>query len=133
MSEHKLIHVARISAATPSPHYLFLKQIGDYHYVWVSLNADGHEIETSVWGATIEEAIRLAYRYWNLKNFSPVNCGFLYTLPERDEHGVNALFYQMVESYLSSSGIFFDKEKGHNCIVHHASQEARQIMKNYLP
>jgi len=132
MSEAKLIHMGRIDASTPSPLYLSLRQLAPYRYVWFFIQHDNLEIETSLWGATIEEAIRLAYRYWKLDNFRTLHCGFIYNLPERDEHGTNALFHQMMNSYLSPSGVFFNEDIGCNCIVNNASLEARKIMKNYI-
>ncbi len=128
-SDAKLIHLGCIQGHNPCPVYLTLRQIHDYHYAWFIKNNDKNEKETPVWGPTTEEAIRLAYRHWKIDNFRPVNCGYRYTLPERDEHGSPALFYQMIASYSSMNGIYFDEELGCNCIVHHASLEARQMWK----
>jgi len=58
-----------------------------------------------------------------------VNCGFRYTLPERDEHGYNALFHQMAASYATSNGVYFDEESGNNCFVNFASEEAKNLLK----
>ena len=58
-----------------------------------------------------------------------MHCGFRYTLPERDEHGLNALFNQMVASYSSSNGVYFEQELGHPCIVQNASIQARLLWK----
>lgn len=127
--EAKLIHIGKIESNQPVPQYLFLRQLGPYHYAWFQPDAQGNEQETPIWGPTTEEAIRLAYRYWKLDNFRTVNCGFRYTLPERDEHGMSALFYQMAASYTSMNGIYFDEEVSSNCIVHNASMEARRLLK----
>lgn len=132
MIEAKLIHLGRIEGNNPIPIYLLLRQIGTYHYAWFINNHDGNESETPVWGPTAEEAIRMAYKHWKIDNFRPVNCGFRYTLPERDEHGTNALFYQMVASYSSMNGMYFDEELGSHCIVHNASLEAREIWKKLI-
>lgn len=120
--EAKLIHIGRISGNNTLPHYLFLRELAPSRYVW--FNKDQ---ETPIWGPTTEEAMRLAFKQWKGDSFRPVNCGFRYTLPERDEHGSSALFYQMVASYSSMNGIYFDEEVGCNCIVHNASQEARSL------
>lgn len=50
-------------------------------------------------------------------------------MPERDEHGLPALFYQMKASYTSSSGIYFEEDFGYNAIVKEASQEALTLLK----
>lgn len=127
----KLIHIGRIEGTTPMPKYIFLRQMTPYHYAWFMWD-NPNETETPVWGPTAEEAIRLAYKHWKIDNFRTVNCGFRYTLPERDEHGSNALFYQMIASYSSMNGIYFDEELGSNCIVHNASMEARKLWKILL-
>lgn len=136
ISEKSLIHVAKIQNGW-SQRYLFLRKIDTYHFGWFLENDEKksaedcvEEIETSVWGATISEALMAAYQKWKLDYISPLNCGFRYTLPERDEIGMPALFYQMVASYSSMNGVYFDKELCSNCIVQFASLEARQLAKN---
>lgn len=127
----KLIHVARFQPRDGRIHYLFLRQQGPKNFVWFE-KEDGlnsSEKETSVSGPTIEEAMRLAHRFWKDVSFRTLVCGFRYTLPERDEHGINALFHQMLASYKSPTGIYFDEELGHNCIVQRASSEALEIGK----
>lgn len=133
-TQDKLIHIARIDSKKPTPTYLILRQIGPYHYTWFMLmhTTKKSESETPIWGPTTEEAMRLAFKHWKTDQFRPIHCGFRYTLPERDEHGTNALFYQMVASYSSMNGIYFDEELSGNCIVHNASQEARHIWKELL-
>ncbi|MFI5344525.1 MAG: hypothetical protein ACHQUC_09920 [Chlamydiales bacterium] len=131
LKEAKLIHLGRIESNQPAPVYLLLRQLSDYHYAWFKKEKKGDEIETPIWGPTIEEAIRLAHQHWKLDDFHTVNCGFRYTLPERDEHGANALFYQMVASYSSMNGIYFDEELGCNCIVYFASLEARKLWREW--
>lgn len=123
----KLIHVSRIlTPASPLPAYLFLRKQGDNHFVWYE------EEETGIVGSTISEAIQNARRNWSAYSFRTVNCGFRYTLPERDEHGCNALFCQMAESYRSSNGVYFDEELGHNCFVSFASQEALSLLTHLI-
>lgn len=119
----KLIHVARIFAADGTWHYLFLRKNAEGHFAWHE-ETNGKEAETPVSGQTIEEALRLAPRHWSNQSFCTVICGFRYTLPERDEHGINALFHQMVASYNSMNGIYYDDELGNNCYVQNASEEA---------
>lgn len=125
----KLIHIARINVKNQGLIYLFLRQIEPYRYLWFHEDQPGMEAETPIWGGTAEEAILAAYKAWNLENIHSLHCGFRYTLPERDEIGTNALFHQMVSSYSSASGIYFDEEVGFNCIVQFASHEARDLWK----
>lgn len=125
----KLIHVASIIQRAQGLCYLFLRKKEDYHYCWyMQSNHSDFEDETTVTASTIEEALRLAKRTWKENFFRTLNCGFRYTLPERDEHGMNALYYQMVASYNSMNGVYFDDELGHNCYVQNASIEARNLM-----
>jgi hypothetical protein len=123
----KLIHIARIQVQNQGCTYLFLRQLEPYRYVWFLEDTPGKETETPIWSGTAEEALLAAYKAWNLNEIRPVHCGFRYTLPERDEVGTNALFHQMVSSYSSMSGVYFDEEIGSNCIVQFASHEARDL------
>lgn len=121
----KLIHLARYQSKNGTV-YLFLRQVDPRQYAWYERQADGSEKETDVSGETVEEAIRLANRKWRKEGFRTVICGFRYTLPERDEHGCNALFYQMAAGYATPRGVYFDEELGHNCFIQNASDEAVQ-------
>lgn len=128
---HKLIHAACILVPRKGKQSLFLREVEPHKFVWFENNGP-EETPTDISGPSIEEALRRARKHWRLHFFRTINCGFRYTLPERDEHGLNALFYQMVASYNSSNGVYFDDELGHNCLVNFASQEARtlwQILK----
>lgn len=127
--QFKLIHVARIQVQNKGKAYLFLRQIDPFRYIWFQEDPQGIEAETPIWGGSIEEALLAAYQGWRHSEFCTVHCGFRYTLPERDEVGTNALFYQMIASYSSMSGIYFDEELGSNCIVQFASTEARDLWK----
>jgi hypothetical protein len=124
---NKLIHVAEIHRHKEKKCYLFLRQLDLYRYVWFL--ALTQEIETPIWGATSEEAIAAAHKNWKQDFFRPLSCGFRYTLPERDEVGNHALFYQMIASYSSPNGVYFEEELGSNCIVQNASLEARNLWK----
>lgn len=126
----KLIHVGSIQVKGRGTVYLFLRQAAPSHYIWYQDGGEGQEEKTSVSGSTVTEAIRNARAYWKLDSFRTLNCGFRYTLPERDEHGENALFYQMAASYQSMNGIYFDEDRCHNCVVYFASQEARDLWQN---
>ena len=117
-----LIHVGKIGRRL-----LFLRKLTPQHFEWFFWDDQGSETATDIKSINAEEALRLASRTWKEDYFQAMNCGFRYTLPERDEHGNNALFYQMVASYSSPSGVYFDDELGGNCIVHNASLEARQL------
>lgn len=125
----KLIHVARIHIQNQGYLYLFLRQLDPYRYIWFRENSPGLESETSIWGGTVEEALLAAYKAWSLDQIQSLPCGFRYTLPERDEVGTNALFHQMVASYTSMTGVYFDNELSSNCIVHFAPSEARDLWK----
>lgn len=125
---HKLIHIAEIHVQGGKTKYLFLRQKDPHSFVWYEQPTSGRvEVETSVAAPNIDEALRAARKNWKQDYFRTIICGFRYTLPERDEHGINALFYQMVASYSSANGVYFDEELGHNCFVNFASQEARTI------
>lgn len=125
----KLIHAATIQIQTRGFFYLFLRQIDHFRYIWFLEEEPGVEKETAIWGGTAEEALLAAYKNWKMDSIQPLNCGFRYTLPERDEVGSNALFHQMVSSYSSMNGVYFDEDLGQNCIVQNASMEARSLLK----
>lgn len=124
-SMNKLIHAAKIQ----SKGLLLLRQIEPYRFVWYREIEPPIEEETKVWGGSVEEAIAEGYKIWRQDGFQPLNCGFRYTLPERDEVGSNALFHQMISSYSSMNGVYFDEELGSNCIVQNASLDARKLWK----
>jgi hypothetical protein len=126
-----MIHVARIFTDR-GDRYLFLRQMNPHTFTWFEQLDEKSETETPFTAQTIEDAIRLAVETWKGSYFRTVICGFRYTLPERDEHGINALFCQMAASYKSSNGIYFDEELGCNCFVQNASDEARKIWKLLL-
>lgn len=121
----KLIHVGLIIPFS----YLFLREKGKHEYAWFEVLANGEEMETEVKAPHIEEAIRLANRHFKEKSFRTLHCGFRYTLPERDEHGINALFHQMGASFESMTGVYFEEELGYNCIVQNASKEALDLWR----
>lgn len=123
----KLIHVAKIQH--PEERLLLLRRTDLYRFVWYREDRPGIEIETAIWGGTTEEAIRQAYKQWRFDRLQTIHCGFRYTLPERDEVGSNALFYQMVSSYSSMTGVYFDEELNLNCIVQNAPSESRALWK----
>lgn len=132
LNTNKLIHVAKILDSDGQNRYLFLRQYGPENFVWLIEQEVGNEIESGVKGYSIEEAMRLAPRHWNSHSFRTVICGFRYTLPERDEHGINALFHQMAASYASMNGIYYDEELGNNCFVQNASAEALELFRRSL-
>lgn len=132
-TESNIIHLAKVTFPQKGSHLLLLRKKDATQYTWFEQQSDGSEIESHVTGPNIEEALRLARREWKDNSYRTINCGFRYTLPERDEHGMNALFHQMVASYNSMNGVYFDEELGHNCFVQAASQEALQLMKKLEP
>ena len=118
------IHVACIQKGGKQT-YLFLQRKAD-EFVWYE-NSQITEHKAK----TVEEAIRLI---WKLRkkpgiSFRMLNCGRLYTLPERDEHGTPALFHQMVASYKTPTGTYYNEQLGHDCIVEHPSDEALRLLK----
>ena len=123
---YKLIHVATIFLYKKGSCMLYLRQKGPLHFAWF-IEINGREEETDEVASTIEEALRLGRQRWKNDYFCTLNCGFRYTLPERDEHGINALFHQMVSSYSASNGVYFDDELGHNCFVQAASLQALDL------
>ena len=125
-SEHpKLIHVGEYLANGKGTRLLFLREDGPGSYRWF----DENEETTDVSASTVNEALRLAHQKWKHNGFRTLICGFRYTLPERDEHGMNALFHQMAASHNSFNGVYFDEELGHNCFVQNASIEALNLLK----
>lgn len=123
----QLIHIATAILPKRGKSLLLLRKEGDRDYTWF---IDGAVEERSdVKGMTVEEAMRAAYCRFRLNSFKTVACGFRYTLPERDEHGMNALFHQMKASYSSINGVYYDEELGHNCFVQNASDEAIALWK----
>lgn len=123
----KVIHAAIIHSRGLRRVNLFLREIGPTHYTWFMEKEGDVEEETSVSAPTIEEALYAARLFWKKDSFRTLHCGFRYTLPERDEHGNNALFCQMVSSYDNSGRVYFDQELGNNCLVIHASEEALSL------
>lgn len=125
---HKLIHIAYMHGPK-GRNALFLRKIDDRHFAWFSEHDENTEEEMPVRAINVEEALRQAWRFWKEQSFRLLNCGFRYTLPERDEHGVSALFHQMAASYSSMNGIYYDEQLGNNCYVQNASLEALKIWK----
>jgi hypothetical protein len=124
----RIIHIGSIKKKGTGPHYLFLREASK-RYAWFVVDPMSNETETDVWANTIEESLRLAAKRWKNNGFRTIASGFRYTMPERDEHGTNALFFQMAASYASVTGVYFDEELSSNCIVHNASIEARDLLK----
>lgn len=62
-------------------------------------------------------------------NFLPIAAGYKYTLPERDEHGKEALYCEAVKSLESSNGVFFDEKAGHNVVVHLIPQKTIDLIR----
>lgn len=125
----KLIHLAQIILPQKGPRLLLLRKEDAVRYAWYEEHAPSKESATPLFAPTAEEAIRGAYLNWKENFFRTINCGFRYSLPERDEHGNNALFHEMVASYSSMNGIYFDEDLGHNCFVNFASDEAKKLWK----
>src|ERR1700733_9653415 len=131
VDNNTLIHIGVRHVPNKGKERLFLRKISPQLFTWFVEN-DEKEVEAGVSGPSVEEAMRLAHQAWKNYAFRTIICGFRYTLPERDEHGTNALFHQMAASYKSPTGIYFDEDLGHNCHVQNASQEALSILKKIL-
>lgn len=119
----KAIHAARAQPRGQGTIYLLLKEAAPYHYVWF-IEKEEEEIETAISAPTIDDALKFARQFWKQDSFRTLICGFRYTLPERDEHGCNAFFHQMISSYSNSGKVYFDDDLGSNCFVANASTEA---------
>lgn len=117
----KLIHVAKIFKDGKHT-LLYLRKAADNEYRWFR----DKEL-LPIFAYTIEEALRLGARVWKDDSYRTIICGFRYTLPERDEHGINALFHQMAASLATPNGVYFDEELGNNCFVQNSSLEARDL------
>ncbi|GAB4232394.1 MAG: hypothetical protein Tsb0021_11070 [Chlamydiales bacterium] len=129
-NNNPLIHVARIQIKG-EVHYLILRRLANQLYQWFEETHD-LDIPTSVEAPSIREAIRLSRRFWSRDEaFRMVGCGFRYTLPERDEHGENALFYQMAASLSTVNGFYLDAELGCMCYVSNPSTEARNLWHRF--
>lgn len=126
---NKLIHIAHIQLPKKGKTLLFLRERTPHDYGWYLETDLENEEDTGIRGDTVEEALQIAHRHWKLDAFKTVICGFRYTLPERDECGMNALFHQMAASQKGFNGIYFDEDLGNNCFVHNASQESLDLLK----
>lgn len=119
----RLCHIGKLQRSGKKPSYVFLRQTGDHRFVWFE-EENGKEQATEISAASLPEALRLAHKKWKPFAFRTVICGFRYLLPERDEHGVNALFHEMVQACQSPTGTYYDQDLGHSCMVQNASLEA---------
>ena len=122
----EIIHIGEIYPQQ----ILLLRKVHDNHYAWFLEDREKEE-QTEISAPNIEEAIRLAKKNWKHNFFKLIPSGFRFTLPERDEHGNNALFYQAVRSLNSMNGIYFDEELGCNCIVHQIPLRIRELYTKF--
>lgn len=120
----KLIHAATLERTSE---YLFLRQKEPKLYAWYVDDGKGNEAETSVSADTVAEAIRLAVRHWRHDGFKALGCGYCFMLPERDEHGMNALFYQMSLSLQTLNGVYFEDDYGYYCSVKQIPSASREL------
>lgn len=127
----KLIHIGRIIAHDGRIRFVYLRKNESAGFEWFEEVHESQEEPTGITGSTIQEAIRLGIKKWKVQAYRNINCGFRYTLPERDEHGSNALFHQMAASQSSINGVYYDEELGSNCFVQNASQEAINLWKRF--
>jgi hypothetical protein len=122
----RLIHIARIYPREGGG-TLYLRQKEPNLFLWYQEDAQGNERETSVAAPTIEEALRLGARQWREDYFQTLGCGYRFTLPERDEHGMNALFCQMSAALQTMNGVYFDEDLGHHCSVKQIPSAAYEL------
>lgn len=127
----KLMHVAFILRPRAGKSTLFLRKEMEQKYTWFeeSVAQPGKETAIAITAQTTEECMRIAHRELRDFSFATLKCGFRYSLPERDEHGSNALFWQMAASYSSPGGVYFDEEVGHNCFVQNSSLQALKLWR----
>lgn len=127
---NSIVHVGCVDKLKGSDPYLYLCK-EDKGYRWYRPAKDGAEIATHIKGSTPEEAIRKALESWDEDHFRLLHCGVRYNVDPRDEHGINALFQEMVQSYDSGTilGDYFDADCGHRCYVDFASDEALALWK----
>lgn len=121
-----LIHIAEIDSKEGTQS-LFLRKESPDRYIWFAVDKEGQEKATPVSASSAEGAIKIAREHWHNNFFRTIKCGFRFTLPERDEHGNNALFNQMNLSLGSFNGVYYDEELGHNCVVHQIPLSTRLI------
>ena len=124
-----LIHLAHYQG--PHGHkVLLLLRKEEERFRWYQQGGNGEQ-PLGLEGATAEEAILKASERFRNEGFRPVECGIRFSAVERDEHGMNALYCQMVASYSSGhiDGVYFDEQVGHDCYVQQASEEALQLWK----
>lgn len=90
---------------------------------------------TEAKGTSVPLAIREARRLFRHDNFQTLLCGTRFFLPDRDEHGENALFSEMVRSLASGNGQYFDPAYGQNAIVREIPIKSRDlaVTMNLLP
>ena len=120
-----ILHIARIQPKNRDIVYLFLCKNGEKGFRWFLKN----QVETPIATQSLEEAITLASKHWKEMHFRTVFCGTLFSLLYRDSVGKNALFWQMVLSYESPNGQYFDPKMGCKAFVDFASDEALSIWR----
>ncbi len=113
----KIIHKARVNNK-----WIDLVEIEPAKYGWyegdrsLDLNAGSIPLAFSI--------ARKAF-----PDFLPIAAGYKYTLPERDEHGKEALYCEAVKSLESPNGVFFDEKAGHNVVVHLIPQKTIDLIR----
>lgn len=116
-----IVHIGRIFSEGLE-NYLFLKRCPSKQFQWVR-----QEDPISQEFESLDRAFEFGWKEWKDNRFSPLACGYRFTLPERDEHGTPALFEEMAKSLNSMNGVFFHESLGHNCIVNQIPIKARRL------
>lgn len=127
-----LIHVATIRPQGPREVYLFLRQLPNKRFCWFEERTKGREVATPLQASSLHEALHRGKQHWKKAHFQLVQCGFRFSLPERDEIGRPAFFSEMVLSYSSPTGSYSDPESGQPYEVTQAAQKSLHLMKLLL-
>lgn len=127
----KIIHVGKVHLPKRrGSNYAILREISPKDFRWF-IEDKGQEKETGIKGESIPQAIHNAKKRWKDSAFNPMHCGIRFELPERDQHGTKALFYQMIQSQRHNNGVYFDIKLNQQCIVQNISNEALLLMSRW--
>lgn len=127
-----IIHIGYLQQGRHREYY-FLRKTDSARYQWEKAQERTENFSKDeplpIIADSVEEAIRLAYLQWHSPPLQSLICGFRFTLPERDEIGVPALFHQMRRSYSVGNGAYLDEEIGCSCIIHDAPSQTLALWR----
>ncbi len=126
----KLIHVASYYGPGGRQFLLLLREVNGL-YRWFVESQQENEEPTDLEAGRVHEAIRLAARHYRHDDFVSLHCGYRYDSEDRDEHGINALFHEMVASYSNASidGAYQNSDLSHQFFVKFAPDQALTLWK----